>query len=129
MTLEGELRICDPYFGSGSLIRLHELVGRPIRFLTSKVESTDKAGGVFADRLSEFKVEHPTLEVRKNAGRELHDRYILSEDSLVLLGHGLKDIGKRDSFVVRLGKDQVGDVISDLAAAFDDKWAKAELVA
>ena len=26
---------------------------------------------------------------------DLHDRYVLTEDSLLLVGHGLKDIGEK----------------------------------
>ena len=55
----------------------------------------------------------------------MHDRYVLTDDMLILVGHGLKDIGGKESFVIRLDGEVARDLIATLAPSFDAKWASA----
>jgi len=123
--LSGQIRICDPYYGTGSLHRLDLLTNcEAILFLTQHPDTKEKA---FLDKaLAEFVQEHPAVEFRLHSGKELHDRFILTGDELILLGHGLKDIGKKESFVIRLNRDLVGSIIDDVRESFDKKWQSAE---
>lgn len=123
-SLRGELGICDPYYGTGSLLRLDTLAHcGPVRMLT---QTADSAEQLWLPRaLTEFIREHRAFEFRRYAGRDLHDRYILTANELILLGHGLKDVGRRESFIVRLRRETAGDLIDDLRASFDSKWAAA----
>lgn len=38
------------------------------------------------------------------------------------MGHGLKDIGNKESFVIRLDKELVPDLIRETIQAFDLRW-------
>jgi hypothetical protein len=38
------------------------------------------------------------------------------------VGHGLKDIGGKESFVVRLDRGLVPDLLDTLLSSFDAKW-------
>lgn len=127
-SLQDDVRICDPYFGMGSLLRLDELKeAKSIRFLTQKLENKEQV--LMPKAVAEFVRERPRFEFRKHAGNDLHDRFVVTEKELILLGHGLKDIGNKESFVVKLDRTYAGDVIDNICAAFDSKWKQAQPVA
>ena len=69
------------------------------------------------------------MELRRYKGPELHDRYVLSDEQMILLGQGLKDTGTRESFVVKLDKQTSADVMKDVRSAFDEKWKAADPIA
>jgi hypothetical protein len=122
--LKGTVRICDPYYGVRTLESLDHLPnGCGVRFLTAKTsESAQKIQGTFRD----FTKERPNTEFRIAANpSDLHDRYVLTDDSLLILGHGLKDIGGKESFMIRLGQDLAPDLLHDLTTSFDARWQRA----
>jgi len=122
--LNGTVRICDPYYGTASLYRLDLLKQcKEILFLTSKPDSKEKE--FISKAISEFKKEHGSFLFKKTNSKTLHDRFILSDSEIILLGHGLKDIGNKESFVVRLPKSLAGDIIDQVKISFDEKWKVA----
>jgi hypothetical protein len=123
-SLSGSIRISDPYYGMRSLETLDHLPrSASIQFLTSKTnESQLKVAGAFHD----FAKERKNVEFRLlPPPHDLHDRYVLANDTLLLVGHGLKDIGGKESFVVRLDRSLVPDLLDELAQSFDTKWSVA----
>lgn len=122
--LRGIVRVCDPYYGVRSLDSL-ELVPKRVnvRFLTGRTnENTTRWAGA----LSDFKRERPNVELRQaNRPQDLHDRYVLSDDRILIIGHGLKDIGSKESFVIALPRTLAEDLVSDIQRSFDQKWASA----
>jgi hypothetical protein len=122
--LTGTIRLCDPYYGVRSLDVL-EMIPLPcsVRFLTSRPTENEAKIKV---AIGYFKTEHPNTEFRVYPPpAPMHDRYLLSGDVLLLLGHGITDIGNKESFVVNISKEYAGDLIQELATSFDAKWAKA----
>jgi hypothetical protein len=122
--LKGTVRVCDPYYGVRSLESL-ELIPKSadVRFLTGK---TNESAAKLAGALKDFKRERSKVELRlANRPQDLHDRYVLSEAQLLLVGHGLKDIGNKESFVMALSKSLAGDLLAEVRRAFDEKWTKA----
>lgn len=123
--LSGELRIYDPYYGDRTLKHL-ELLKHcgPIRFLTER-----KGGGqsaTLATQFSDFLNEYPQFEFRKNSGSGVHDRFILSNEALIILGHGLVSLGgKKDSFIIRLPVDAMPDMTNQVRDRFDTLWSAA----
>ena len=119
--LSGLVRICDPYYGIRMLDLLDHLPGiTKVKFLTSK---TNENGRKLHGAMKDFKKERPNMEFKvagKNAG--LHDRFVITNKQLLILGHGLKDIGSKESFIIRLEKDLVPDLIKETSEAFDSKW-------
>jgi len=112
--LSGEVRICDPYYGIRTLDALDYILPKcNVRFLSSQTsENLIKLHGAIND----FKREHQNTEFRLSAEpKALHDRYILSSESLYLLGHGIKDIGNKESFIVGISKDYAEDVLESLS--------------
>lgn len=120
--LTGDIRICDPYYGLRTLDTL-ELIPKTcaVRFLTAQTsEKTSALAGPFTD----FKKERPQTEMRLfHNPKILHDRYLIASDTLFLLGHGIKDIGNKESFIVRLSHEYAADLIGELQNSFNSKWA------
>jgi hypothetical protein len=122
--VSGEIRICDPYYGAKSLYRLDSLKQcKPIRFLTQKADGNETL--TVSSALQVWKQQHQDVEFRRHVGRDLHDRFVLSDEELILLGHGLKDVGNRDSFIIRIGHQLAGDLIQTVRESFDAKWKAA----
>lgn len=122
--LKGTVRVCDPYYGIRTLDSLdHVPKGCAVRFLTSKTnEPAQKIQGAIRD----FVKERPNVEFRNAAvPSDLHDRYVLTADSLLILGHGLKDIGGKESFMIRIERSFAPDLLRELTQTFDVRWQSA----
>ena len=123
-SLEGALRVCDPYYGTGSLSRLDLLTHcSTVLFLTSTPDKKER--DFLPHLLKEFRQQHNNFEFRSYGQKGLHDRYLLTDDQIILLGHGLKDIGGADSFVIKLDGDVAQDLIQQVRDSFDAKWKLA----
>jgi len=123
-SLRGVVRISDPYYGVRSLDSLdHIPLSCQIRFLTKTTsEPPRKVKGAFRDFVS----ERPSTEFRiVGTSAKLHDRYVLASSELLLVGHGLKDIGGKESFMVSIAKKLGEGIISQTRAAFDAYWRAA----
>lgn len=123
--LAGDIRISDPYYGVRTLDSLSLLKSaRSVRFLTARTnEKMDEVSRAIRD----FCRENPKMELRVAAdASSMHDRYVLTDDTLILVGHGLKDIGGKESFVIRLGEEVAQALIGTITPAFDAKWSSAE---
>lgn len=120
-SLSGKIRICDPYYGVRSLDVLDNIPEKcKVKFLTSK---TNEAGRKLSGAIRDFKRERPTVEIRITANpKALHDRYVVTRDIILIMGHGLKDIGGKESFIVKLDKHLVPDLIRDVVSSFDVAW-------
>lgn len=127
--LPGALDIVDPYFGRRTLDSLELFLERKekVRFLTFRT-SEDERG--LLEQFKDFGASHPNLEMRRAGadGRELHDRYALSEKAIAILGQGIKDIGAKESFVVKLDKELAPEILGDARRRFDSRWVAATLL-
>jgi hypothetical protein len=94
-----------------------------VRFLTQK---TSESGRKLSAALRDFKREFKNVEIRVADNTvKLHDRYIIDGKKLNIIGHGLKDIGNCDSFVIVLEKDLASDLIHQIRKTFTAYWSKA----
>jgi hypothetical protein len=122
--LNGEIRICDPYFGSRSFaILLNIKKSCVIRFLTVNVRENQNK---IKTNHKDFLKENPKFQLRIFPNKtEIHDRYILSDDKLAIIGHGLKDIGKKESFILVLDKGNCKDIYKLISETFEKRWGKS----
>lgn len=117
----GDVRILDKYFGMESLDFLLDFQkNRRIRFLTTH---PTRNLGQLQREVARFKREFPHAEFKAYPSpHELHDRYILFEKEVWFVGHGIKDIGSKESFVVLL-RDPFGkDIRKTLFDSFEARW-------
>ena len=126
-SLQGTLRICDPFYGISTLDSL-DLIPKKcaIKFLSQKTsEPKRKIDGALRD----FYKERPQTEFRIAAGAtKIHDRYIATKDEILILGHGLKDIGNKESFVIKLDKNLVPDLVNETIGSFDKEWGTGQKI-
>ncbi|MCK4235023.1 hypothetical protein KAX75_11375, partial [candidate division WOR-3 bacterium] len=61
-------------------------------------------------------------------GSDLHDRYIITNNCLLIIGHGLKDIGKKESFIIQIDSTLAPDLIRTIAKVFDQRWSNSSSI-
>lgn len=106
--LTGNLKIVDPYCSERTLDILANLKDRPTKVLTRLENLRDRDKGKFVREVADFKTENPNVEFRNYPNADIHDRYIISEDKVTLIGHSIKDLGAKESFAVVLGRNYTG---------------------
>ncbi|MCT8999009.1 hypothetical protein [Chelativorans intermedius] len=118
-SLKGDLKICDPYIENKTLDFIAECTASSsIKLLTVNVLKETK----FRRDLAAYQKEHTKpLEVRVAPNGGLHDRYILHEDGMLLMGTSLNGFAKKQSFLVTLGPD----IKAATETAFNKTWASA----
>ena len=61
------------------------------------------------------------VEVRKPPADILHDKYIIDDNTMLIVGTSLNSFGKKQSFVIKAGQD----IRSALLANFNQLWTTA----
>lgn len=124
-SLKGEILIVDKYFGSATLDILSEFSSNhKVKFLIAKIVDH---GSKFERDIKRFKTEHKHVEVRLYPKEyELHDRYLLTNTEICLLGHGLRDIGSKESFILILRHPAGKEINHTLRNKFYERWVKAQ---
>jgi hypothetical protein len=120
--ITGDVRILDKYFGMESLDFLQDFQkDRRIRFLTSHPSRNVPQ---LQREVARFKGEFPNSEFKAYpTPRDLHDRYLIFDKEVWFVGHGIKDIGNKESFVVILQEPFGKDIRRTLADSFDQRWS------
>jgi hypothetical protein len=116
-TLQGTLKICDPYLDAATIEHLDSCGAQNIRLLTHNIHDT----GRLRSLLSAFSVAGRTLEVRKTSKAVLHDRYMIDKTKMLILGTSLNGFGKKECFVIAAGQD----VKAAMVPIFDSHWSAA----
>lgn len=120
LSLKGDIFICDTYLGERSfdIISSFPKISR-IKFLTSNLsDKPEKIKRVQKD----FQKEYPKSEFRLYPNKDLHDRYIVTANKLLIIGHGIKDIGNKESFIIIIDSSIGHDTIDTVITSFNDKW-------
>jgi len=123
----GKIMLVDKFYSRESLDTLEQFgKTRKVEFLTAEM-SRNENKNKFNKDLKRFKKEFKNIKIRLfSKGYELHDRYIITSDALILLGRGIQELGEKESFVVAL-KDKVGKDIKDtLKTKFIERWNKSQ---
>ena len=125
-SLGGPLKIVDPYCGIRTLDLVISTNAQKVQLLTRLANlNNKKKEEEFVREFAEFKIEHPEVEIRNWTKSELHDRYILSESSLVILGQSIKDLGTKESFAVIFAQQHFKNIFDDILSAFNRRWQDA----
>ena len=124
-SLEGELKIVDPYSSERTLDILRDIRNEHVKFLTKVDNLRDKERERFLRELQDFKSEKPNIEFRNCVNTDIHDRYIISSDSLVVLGHSIKDLGGKESFAITLSRDASKNIVEAVIENFDRRWKQS----
>lgn len=124
--LRGDVIICDPFYGVKSLDTIMTINAQcKIRFLTIK---TSENIVQLNNALSDLKRERNSFEIRIYPKNDFHDRYILCGDYLLILGHGIKDIGNKESFVIKIDKTYAANLMETIKHGFEEKWQLSRII-
>lgn len=126
--LKGELRIVDPYCSERTLDILSNVKNRLVKLLTRVKNLREKERNRFLRELQDFKSEHLEIEFRNYPHKDIHDRYIISSELLVILGHSIKDLGTKESFAIILNKDTNKNIVEALIENFNRRWKQSDLL-
>jgi len=124
---KGILLICDPYYGLKTLdvLEVFAKYHKEVRFLTSKIGGGEKAL-TLSHAISDFKKEQKKrVEMRLTSGKDLHDRYVIAGDRFLIIGHGIKDLGNKESLIVVVGDQYGRDIRKTLEYNFNQRWGSA----
>jgi len=124
-SLKGELKIVDPYSSERTLDILRDIRNEHVKFLTRVDNLRDKEKERFLRELQDFKSEKPNINFRNCVNTDIHDRYIISSDSLVVLGHSIKDLGGKESFAITLNRDASKNIGEAVIENFDRRWKQS----
>jgi hypothetical protein len=113
-------KICDPYCGARILDLISGIEHKcEIYLLTQAIEQKESFKRELTDFSKEF--QHLKIEVRIFNGKNLHDRYMISDGNCWSIGSSLKDLGKKDTTITKL-EDEVKYAIEEM---FDKRWQEA----
>jgi len=127
--LDGVVRVSDPYFGRRTLDILAETKATSVVQLLTMTAARAKQDAMERE-VADFCKQYPHIEVRiAPASRQIgHDRFVAASNELILVGHGLNDVGARDSYIVRIASSAAPGLLTDSIARFDCDWAGARQV-
>jgi hypothetical protein len=115
--LKGAIRICDPYFDEISVEHLDACPKNArILLLTRNVKDSGRLR-----RLHAALCQSHAAEVRICSANVLHDRYVIADAEMLLLGTSLNGFGKKQSFVAKTGSD----VRATMLGTFNGHWTSA----
>lgn len=119
--LRGTLRVCDPYVEGRSLdYFVGPLKSNNVSLLTANINKES----LLRRDLAAFNSQHATkIEIRTMDPKKLHDRYIIHDDGLLILGTSLNGIGKKQSMIFEVGSN----LRTSADAAFDEFWRAAKV--
>lgn len=124
---KGTLQICDPYYGISTFNVIETILKyhKDIKFLTSQMGGGEKKRSV-QQIIKDFKTEYGArIELKIISKNEIHDRYILTKNSFLIIGQGLKDLGNKESLIVVI-EDRYGkDMRNTLVKEFNKRWQNA----
>ncbi len=127
--LDGNLCIVDSFYGNGTFYTLEKFgKERKIRFLSGQLGHKEQKNiNNFKINLKKFKKEFENIKMKRyDKFYELHDRYIIAKNTLVVIGHGIKDFGNKESFIIFLPKRLVSNFLPTLKKIFDERWKKSK---
>jgi len=126
--LKGELKIVDPYCNERTLDILRDLRDREVKILTRIENLREKEKNRFLREIEDFKTENKNIEFRSYLGKDIHDRYVISSDFLAILGHSIKNLGSKESFVILLNRNVSKTIVEVLNENFDRRWKQSKTI-
>lgn len=123
-SLKGELKIVDPYCGERTLdvLSKHKT---GVKMLTRLDNLSPANRSRLVREITDFKSEYSHVEFRDYAGEDIHDRYILSDAAMVVLGNSICSLGGKESVAVILESKSNKNIYDEMLSAFNRRWKSA----
>ena len=124
--LVGDLKIVDPYCSERTIDVLSNIKCNNIKIITKTAYLSSSQRDNLKRTLKDYYDEGNNLEIREYPNDDLHDRYIISEQNLILLGHSIKDLGAKESFALVLSKEYSKNICESLLELFNRRWKSSQ---
>lgn len=115
----GDVCISDPYLSRDTLDLLEKIPAKNIKFLFHKVQEKLPQRDI-----DDFKKANPQIKLRKYPDSHLHDRYVLSDNRMLIVGHGLS-LRNKETFIIELGDEIAKDLRLGLLETFNRRWNRS----
>jgi hypothetical protein len=116
-TLKGTVRLCDPYLDVVTMEHVDACsAATSIRILTFHISDSP----TLRRALAAFASQGKQVEVRKPFSDILHDRYVIDDVSMMILGTSLNSFGKKQCFVIKAGQDIRAVLLSNFNSLWDN---------
>jgi len=120
--LKGDLRIVDPYCNLRTLDVMSGVKNKVLFMTKLNNINKQKDRNKFLRELQDFKSEHTNIEFGDYQNNDIHDRYIVTDDLIIILGHSIKDLGGKESFAIVLNKSSSKNIHEALIENFNRRW-------
>lgn len=120
--LRGNLKIVDPYCSERTLDILGSVENRDIKLLTKLANLGSRQKEKLIREITDFKSENKRVEIRDYPNADIHDRYVISESEVAIIGHSIKDLGTKETFAVILNIEGNRDIYTELDGNFVRRW-------
>lgn len=121
----GFLKVMDKWVSDRTLDYFASAPEIPIRILTSNIDTKRLVPfQVMLNRINETRQNK--IEVRACSPSEFHDRYIITEKDLWIIGSSLKDVGYKNWTTINRSGD--GKKRKELSEIFDKLWSGSTVV-
>lgn len=106
------ISICDPYIDTNTIGLIQDTFDKKlqIRLLTQNIDK--KKLEAVKRHLSMLIRDGYNIEIREYEQSEMHDRYIIDGKNMFLIGTSLNYLGKKDTFIIKVGEDMRQTVLS-----------------
>ena len=116
--LSGTVRICDAYLDNTTFEHLEACPKTAdVRLLTMNI----KDSGPLRRIVAAARTAGHKIEIKIVGNRVLHDRYVIDDTRMLILGTSLNGFGKKQSFVINAGDD----IRATMEREFEAMWLKA----
>ena len=116
--LSGTVRICDAYLDNTTFEHLEACPKTAdVRLLTMNI----KDSGPLRRIVAAARTAGHKIEIKIVGNRVLHDRYVIDDTRMLILGTSLNGFGKKQSFVINAGDD----IRATMEREFDALWLTA----
>jgi hypothetical protein len=115
--LKGKIYLCDPYLDHKTVEHLDACAKpRTIEILTSKITDDGQLRRLVAA------AQRDGLQITVRRTPDIHDRYLIDDHGMLLIGTSLNSFGNKQAFIVKLGQD----IRAATLKAFQLKWSAGQ---
>lgn len=119
-SLDGDVLICETFLNEDSLDLLRSV---PTKCQVNVLLGPKVNAAKLSLKISLFKKEHPNFTFKQYSSSGLHDRYIVDDHSLIILGYGLQRAGiGSESFAIILNNEWIENIKDGVMHEFNNKW-------
>jgi len=122
--LEGTVKICDPYCNEKTSYSLSDIKNETKLILSFDQLKNNREKNKAKNAFKMIMKDCQTFKVRDMPGGTIHDRFILSDNFLIILGSSINHLGDKPSFMLVFNRTEFNDIYQTVLQLFDSLWSR-----